>query len=359
MKKVITAMLILAIWTVTVCSPVQANAVELVVVNAQPVTAEQMGPFLNSPDRYPVDRSKWGTREYYDNSTPQVTKNPDHQSRIVNLGQRLRIGENPQVAGGISDQNYKLGKDEKWVTLKKTVQVITLDHNARAYIGEIYTGEVVLVDISGRIKAIARCGNWAREIGAQFTLITCDSSTPDKPDPCKDPVNYNAELRLISKEEPVPLEDGSISVMETWGNTCKTQLKQIITKPGKDKPCSPSGNTRVDEFHVQKPIDPFGFIDLSEKIAADQKSAIKELINLNEKNKKITDLIIYYNGCSYSIFAFSIQPGGLGWWKWIIPAIAIGAFLAGYYFARGGTKINAVKTQDPVSGGIHRVEIPW
>lgn len=351
--------IILAIWTVTVCSPVQANQTQLITTgNSAQVAPMQIGPFANV-DRDGIDRSKWGTRAYYDSSTPQITKSKAHRSRIVDLGQDLRIGANPQVPGGISDKNYKLGADEEWFTITVTIQVITLDYNARAYIGEIHKGEVVLRDKkTGMIKAIAHCGNWARQIGAIFTLVTCPDNN-DQPNPCDDPLNMNAEMHLISTSEPRTLEDGSTSITETWGNECKTQLKEIITKQGQGKPCVPEGNTRLDEFHVQKAIDPFEFINKSVKLTEGQKSAVKGLIMLPEKVKKITDLIIYFNGCGYSVFAFSVEPGGLGWWKWIIPAIAVAAFLAGYYFPRGGSKITAIKTQDPNTGTISRPKIPF
>ncbi len=360
LKKILVALIVVSLW-LNVVNPAKAMDYSLVVPTSvqEEIKPEQMGPFLAGDKNNSIDRSQWGKRTYYDNSTPQITKDPNHRSRIVDLGQDLHIGANPQVAGGINDQNYKLGKDEKWLTLTKTVQVITIDYNARAYIGEIHPGEVVLIDIlTGMIKAIAKCGNWAREIGAQFTLITC-TGNPDTPDPCKDPVNFNAALTLISTSQPRTLEDGSTSITETWGNNCKTQLKEIITKPPVDKSCKVgSASTLINKYGLKKPVDALAYSQANLAAAdwAKYGDAITKMIN--GIGAMATEIIIVHDNCNVAVGLKLIQQGGIP--KWVY-GLMVGLFVLGIFVGRWTKSdtppsiITGVKAQNPGTGNITRI----
>lgn len=119
-----------------------------------------------------------------------------------------------------------------------------------------------------------------------------------------------------------------------------------------DKTCVPGQNVRILEEHNKKGFDPIAVIN--SKLPADQAAKVAGLMAVPESVKKITDLIVYFDGCNYVVFAYSIQKQGLGWWKWIIPALIVGAFLLGYYMNRrsGTAKITPVKSTPPTGSPV-------
>lgn len=118
---------------------------------------------------------------------------------------------------------------------------------------------------------------------------------------------------------------------------------QLPAPPPIDNTCKPGGNNRIFEQHDKKGFNPIEAINT--KLAATGNYDVQRILSLMavpEGTSKLTDLIIYHNGCDYVVFGYSVVKGGLGWWKWVIPALIIAAFFLGRLTMR---KVTPVKTQ--------------
>lgn len=146
--------------------------------------------------------------------------------------------------------------------------------------------------------------------------------------------------------EDVP-KDWTIKDEANGRKSCHYPIPDPVQLDPIDNTCRPGQNTRILEEHNKKGFDPIALIN--SKLPADQALKVAGLMAVPESVKKITDLIVYFDGCNYVVFAYSIINKGLGWWKWVIPALIVAAFLLGYY-ANGGsgtTKITPTKTTPP------------
>jgi hypothetical protein len=353
LRNAVVALLIASIWTVAVCNPVMARTNSLVVpTNAQAeiTQPEQMGPFVSPEAAMQQDREQWGTRAYFDNN------NVLFSAVSVSMNLNLIIGGSPQVRGGLT--SYQLGADEQWMTLEGTITVITMAANGKAYIGKIHKGEVVLATMDGKIKAIKRCGNWARQIGARFT-ITCPPSAagPCQPDP--------RGMTERSREQQT-LADGSIEEVVIKSDDCKTEVTKIITKPAPppiDNSCV-AGNlqTLVHETGRKKPVNALTLIQ--EKMSADDwhkyGNAITQLVN--SLGVMATDIQVVADNCNVAVGLKIIQKGGIPMW---VYAAMVGLFIGGIFIGRmtagkstkTTTTTPGVKTQNPGSGDIKKPKI--
>lgn len=132
-----------------------------------------------------------------------------------------------------------------------------------------------------------------------------------------------------------------------------TVVEEKIVEKTVDNTCKPGMNQRLVDYHSKKGFDPVAII--REKLGAEHQERILSLMAIPEAAAKVTSLIIYSNGCDYAVYVYSTVSKGMGWWKWVIPALIVGAFLLGYYLNRD-KKITPIKST-PSGPGVSPVPI--
>jgi|GEM_PF-1095793 len=145
---------------------------------------------------------------------------------------------------------------------------------------------------------------------------------PDEPE-CS---NYKMKLKDVPADWTKTLNED--------GKTYRCEPPQPKPPEPVQVPCKPEGGSRqILAEHSKKGFDPK---EVARK-KLDSSYNVEEVVNLMnvpDKVKKITDLFIYFDGCNYYVYAYSVVNGGLGWWKWLIPALMVASFVAGYIVGR-------------------------
>ena len=345
------ALIVVSVWTAT-AKPVLAIEPLMVIptnVQAQEIEPQQMGPFLSKKTNEP----KWGTREYYD------TKNVWFSAKAVSRNLSLVIGGAPQVAGGLV--NYTLADNEEWFILTEDTRMMTMANNRKLYIGWVKAGEKVLRNKKNHptaplmIKAIYRCGNWARAIGISI-IVECSQEAG----PCVDtsPLVIDEALSIPKTKQ----DDGSFREVIAKSNKCRTEFREIITYPAPppiDNSCKVDPvSTLINKYGFKKPIDALAYsqANLTSADWVKYGDAITKMIN--GIGVMATEIIIVHDNCNVAVGLKLIQQGGIP--KWVY-GLMVGLFVLGIFVGRWTKSdtppsiITGVKTQSPGTGTITRI----
>ncbi len=119
-----------------------------------------------------------------------------------------------------------------------------------------------------------------------------------------------------------------------------------------DNTCKPGVMNRIFEEHNKKGFNPQELVTTKLTGSTYDIPRIMSLMAVTEATSKLTDLVIYYNGCDYAVYGLSVVKGGLGWWKWVIPALIAAAFLLGRLTVRCPVTPIKVEVRPPDRGPL-------
>lgn len=251
----------------------------------------------------------------------------------------LLIGSSPEVPGGLKTAP---AADEEDVPLDRRIIVATKTSRNNIYIGYLnptVNGRQIIVRRkidSKKILAIVNCGNWTRELGADYTF-ECDTT----PGPC-----VPGEMQTATEESVSP--DGKTkTVIVTSSDGCKTKIEKTITTTV-DVPrdvCVPGAWVDVLEKggSTGKLGDKF---KVSEAIAG-LPAEIQTQITSRIGKDKINYLLVQQGACEEEKGRISVRwfvkGGGWNWFSFIVGA-AVGAAVV-YFIKRRRSNPTPIKSQ--------------
>lgn len=309
MKKIITMLMILAF--VLTALPI-----------AQPAQAQTRRRAAKPRDIKPRPREAVGNSEYYNDDDVIFRSRKVFVSSVD-----ITIGTSPEVPGGLKTAP---GPDEEDVALTKRILIATRTSMGNIYIGHlnpVVNGRQVYVrqkKVSHKIIAIINCGNWARELAADYSF-QCDT-TPGACVPGEE---------TTTTESSVSDDGKTKTVIVTTSDGCKTRIEKTITTVKDNPVCIPGSWTDVLEQG-----DYNGKLGKSfqvDEVIGSLSGELQEKIKAQVTREKVNYLFVQRGACeleSKTVRArYFIKGKGMS--KWIYFALGFGAGFFTGYIVRG------------------------
>ncbi len=292
------------------------------------------------------ETAKWtvGTDEYYRNDAVIFTGKKIPASSV-----NIHVGGDPQLSGGLTSEP---AADEEDVALDRTIIVATKSGSGSIRIGPLeptYKGKQIYVrrlKVSKKIIATINCGNWTREIGANYTFECQSSAGPCVPGETK-----------TDTSETVSDDGKTKTTIVTTSNGCVTKIDKTvtITTVQTNNVCVPGAWVDVLEQGDSngKLGKSFKVSEVISSLPAEVQSKITSAVG----KEKINYLLVQQGACesekqNIKVRWFS-KSGG---WNWVSFLVGVGVGFAIGYIVRGSPNspvLNGIKSTNtaPVRTG--------
>lgn len=269
------------------------------------------------------NQSGVGTSDYYNDDSVIFRSNKVFVSSVD-----LIVGASPEIAGGLKTSP---ASDEEDVALDKRIIVATKTSRNNIYIGWLnptVNGKQVIVrrkKASKKIIAIVNCGNWTRELGADYSFECNPIPGACVPGETKSDTQENVS------------DDGlTVTVIKTTTDGCKTTIEKVITKTVKETKNVCVEGAWVDVLEqgdsAGKLGDKFKVADAISGLPEEVKTQILSGIN----KKEINYLLVQQGACENEKGKIKVRwfvKGGK--WNWFSFLVGAGVgFLGGYLIKR-------------------------
>ncbi|HMQ02026.1 MAG TPA: hypothetical protein PKD79_03090 [Candidatus Doudnabacteria bacterium] len=265
-----------------------------------------------------------GTSEYYNDDTVILRSRKSFINSVD-----IHIGRSPEVPGGLKTAP---AADEEDVPLEKRILVATRTSLGNIYIGylnPIVNGKQIIVrrkKASKKIIVVINCGNWTRELAADYSFV-CDT-TPGLCVPGKVDTN---------REEYISEDGKTKTVIVTTSDGCKTRIEKTVTIVETKYRCEPGilDPTPLYETASGKLGKAFKVAEVTSHLS--QEIRVGAIAHLPEK---VNALIIYQEACPVDENKRMIKVHyftSSGGWSWVSFFVGAGiGFVIGFVVRGSG-----------------------
>lgn len=263
-----------------------------------------------------------GTSEYYNDDTVILRSRKSFISSVD-----IHVGRSPEVPGGLKTAP---AADEEDVPLEKRTLVATRTSLGNIYIGylnPIVNGKQIMVrrkKASKKIIAVINCGNWTRELAADYSFESCEAEAG----PC-----IPGKEEILKDEEYISEDGKTKTKIVTTSDGCKTRIEKTVTIVDyrRDEVCVEGAWLDVLEqgSYNGKLGKAFKVSDAIQSLPTELQQKI-----LAEVGKdKVSYLFVQQGACENERDRFRVRwftkDGGMSKWVYFLAGVGVG-FLLGY-----------------------------